>query len=1237
MKTFFLVVCFIIGALHILFSQNVFNPSDPIIRYSSSQPLGSAQRPDPNKWGLQKWVSTPTNGISTGTDQFNASSFKQYFINYNGTTPLAFRIKFPRSYTTNTTARFPAMIFLHGAGEAGCSTNGGVYNNEKQLWLGGNLFMGKVDDGSFDGFLIYPQLVETSGCWGVWSTAATSKYTAIVSMLDSMAKYARLDIDRTIVDGLSGGGYGTWRFAEIYPQRITKIAPSAAAGNTTNRTAFVHIPIWFATGGKDTDPSPAQAQYSYTRMKEIGADIRYTQYPDLGHAVWYSHWREPDFVTFMNDNHKANPLVYFQRYEFCAGQTVDTKMGITPGFYAYEWQKDGVTIATRTNGVNTIVNGASIISFTGNEVTVRSFGTYRVRFRRTASASWSAFSPKPAVIQLKSSSTASSPITINGAKSKVLPSVDGSTTVPLMLPAGFSNYQWIRVSDNAVVSTTNTYTAPIGVYKARYSDQFGCPNAYGPNFTVVNANGTPKPSPATSLTVTTVSSTSVRLNWSQGTGETGFEVFRATTSGGPYTYITRLASNATTYTNTGLSATNTYYYLVRAVNETGAAANSNQASADNGNTAPVIGGLAGFRVKTDASFTENFTVTDNAGDVVTVTIPLKPAFVTIANTGGTGYRITATPTINDVGFKDIKVLATDSKGKQSSQIITIHVADKNTRSVYVNLGSTSKTAAGPWNNWLGVRGAGNVISNLKDEAGVITTFDITTVSSWSTLTNLGHITGNNSGVVPDAVLTSGIADNGAAKQIRFSGLNPSMRYNLVFVGSQNEGIVATTQYGAGTQTSTLDARYNTNKTANLNNLTPDASGNITITATRTGSSPYSYLNAIVIEEFASSISMPNPANLYAEPVDRTTIQLTWSDRTNNETASGGYVLTRATNSAFSAGVVNITLAGNTSSYRNTGLASNTRYYYRVRAKNGSVYSGYSNAVSTITPTSIVYVNFNTNVPNAASPWNNLAASPISVFTKSGLRNQSSTVTPIGITLVKTFNGEFNAGKNTGNNSGIVPDNVLMSNYWLDNTQISTFRITGLNTSRKYRFGFVGSSSANGWMKGDYTAKYTIGDRSVYLNSWENSTKIVYIGNVTPDGSGNVLINFSTTAEGDYGFNAGVIIHEYTDATGGVVMNSELDSASALQDESYRIRMYPNPFNDVINVDISNNSISNRITADIYDINGRLALRQEFDYLSAGFNTIAVKTTGANMPVGMYVISIRVNGKLVSARQVYKQH
>ena len=134
----------------------------------------------------------------------------------------------------------------------------------------------------------------------------------------------------------------------------------------------------------------------------------------------------------------------------------------------------------------------------------------------------------------------------------------------------------------------------------------------------------------------------------------------------------------------------------------------------------------------------------------------------------------------------------------------------------------------------------------------------------------------------------------------------------------------------------------------------------------------------------------------------------------------------------------------------------------------------------------------------------------------------------------------------------------------------------------------------------------------------------------------MLINFSTTAAGDWGFNGGVIVHEYTDAAGGVVMNSELDSASTLNDEVYKVKIYPNPFRDYVTFDINNTSNANRISADIYDITGRLALRQEFDYMSAGQNTIQVKTSGSNMPVGMYVMSIKVNGKPVSVRQIYKQ-
>lgn len=1211
-----------------MFSQNVFNPADPIVRYDKTKALGSAQNPNPAKAGLQKWVSTPTNGVSTGTDAYDASSYKAYFLNVNGTR-MAFRIKFPYSFSRPEGAgkKYPVMLFLHGAGEAGCPTNGGVYNNEKQLWLGGKLFMQRVDNNQFDGFLVYPQLVTTDGCWGIWGSTSSVNLTILVSMIDSLAKYVRADMDRVLVDGLSGGGYGAWRMADNYAKNIAKIIPSAAAGSTTARTNFVHIPIWFATGGKDPDPSPEQALYSYNRMKEIGADIRYTQYPDLGHSVWTRHWNEPDFVAQMNDMHKANPLVFFQKSEYCQGQAINTKLGITAGFYAYEWQKDGITIATRTNGVNTIVNNTSIISYTGNEITIKSFGTYRVRFKRNGASAWSDWSPKPAVIKAKVVAPAPA-ITINGTKSKVLPALDGATTVPLQMPAGFTNYQWQRASDNAIVATTQIYNAPVGTYRAKYDETPGCGPSFSPDFTVVNANGSPKPDPATNLTTSMLTSTSARLVWTQGFGETGFEIYRATVAGGPYTLMAIAAANATTYTDNTLAVNTTYYYVVRAVNGTGAAAATNESSPNGGNLPPSIAIAADMLAQTDASTSLNFSVSDAVGDIVTVTLPSKPGFVTLQKINNTSYNIVANPNVDNVGWTYLVIRATDNKGMYSEKTLAILVSDKNTRSVYVNFGASGKTAPAPWNNWLGIRAAGNIISNLKDENNVTTPFAVTTVSGWSGTTILGHITGSNSGVVPDAVLESGITDNGATKQVLVSGLDPSKRYNLVFIGSQNEGITAATTYANGTQLSTLNARYNTDQTANLSNLAPNASGQISVNISRATGTAVSYLSGMIIEEFNNGLFL-NPENLYVEPVDRTTTTLTWSDKTSNET---GFELVRATDSLFTQSVTTISLGANVTSYRNTGLSANRKYWYRIRARNGASASGYSNRAVTITPASIIYVDFNTNVPNGPAPWNSLAASPMTTFTTAQLKNQSGTTTNVRMVLTQIFNGEFNAGVNTGNNSGIAPDNTLMGNYWLDNGQLSQFRITGLSTLQKYRIGFFGSSSSNGWFKGDYTAKYTINGRSVYLNSWMNSTKIVYIGNVVPNSSGQVNLDFSTSALADWGFNAGVLIEEYSDAQGGSVMTSQLDSIPAENIRS--ISVYPNPFSGRFSINFDNTTPTSMISAEIYDLSGRLLLRKNYNQLPAGMNvlTLNAPSNGRNV----YFLALKVDGKVVHTKKLIQE-
>jgi chitodextrinase/poly(3-hydroxybutyrate) depolymerase len=2381
MKRTLLLTAILVCTCAALFSQNVFDPADPIVRYNSGAQLGTAQNPDPSILGLQKWVSVATNGVSTGSGSWDASSYKAYYILYGGQR-LAFRLKFPKTFNDvgSETKKYPLMMFFHGAGEVACSTNGGIYNNEKQLAHGANYWRQRVDANQFEGFLLYPQLVAADGtCWGSWGSTLSAYYITTMTVLDSLIKYVRVDADRVSATGLSGGGIGAWRIAEFYPQKIAATAPSAAAGLVMNYTTFVHIPVWFATGGRDTNPSPAMAQYSITQDSTAGAWIKYTQFPTLGHSVWNQHWALPGFVQFLSDAHKANPLVFFQRSEFCPGDPINTKIGITQGFYAYEWQKDEVTIATRTNGVNTIIDNSSIISFEGNNVTVKSFGTYRVRFKRTASSDWSVWSPKPAVIQPKAV-TQTPPIQINGVRSKVLPALDGSTQVPLLLPSGFLEYEWRRVSDNVLVSSNQTFNAPVGEYKAKYTEPFGCGTEFSPVFKVVNANSTPKPDAAKNLSATAVSQTVIQLDWNDnpnaGTNETGFEIYRSEKAGGPYEFLGITAPNIVTYTDQNLIPNRKYYYVVRAVAETGAAAASNEssvstlsdnlppsapanlqyrgsnqttvylrwtASTDNigvarydiyvngtklyttkntsfavsgldslteynftvkaldkagnvspasnqvsgythrqgfnykyyngswsnlpdfnaltpdktgivdtvdnapgirtsengygllwegfvyipvtgtytfetnsddgsklyidmpysfgatalvnndgahgaqsrtgsiyltrgyhsiavtyfeasggdemhlwwssnvgiareripksffafesyavpaalqapsnlvatpatfskinltwidnsnnetgfeivrgtsvggtfaavatvpantvsytdsllnpatryfykiravgagtespfafsfteanwrlnnnytdangnanrtlaptnttfnaadkqegshalaignnqyasvnnsssggfpsdggfnqrsvglwikptltnsrrmifdfggpdnglalrfnsdnliagiasgsnrvsitlnnfvnnanwvsggwnhvaivydvtsftlylngvavaqnnslpfssiaansssssrigntttdnafndgsystwqglmdnifvvrgaltaaevaslmtdtyqqsaattlaapgapaapsnlnllaestdaiqltwndnsgdetgfeiwrsagnnttyrliasvpagtnnyadtglfanatyfykvratglgnpsgytpeksaktlnskpviknlsdftmrynttvtlplvatdvdgdpltftasnlpdyaviqninngnanlvfnprfadqggapievyvddsnggrdttyfsivvnensvpvmssvsdmnmqegssitvpitvtdgdgdanflwyfeglpsfvnffdngagsaslqvvpgyassgvypvgmfvddgygawtsrefiitvqekepdetvqlnfrnltggvalwndiqlpaltysnirdtknapspiginlvsgtisasqqgtqtgnntgvypdaimrdlmvwgfntgnnnsdvavlrvtgldvakkynfvffgsyncagcgtsasittykvgtatatvryylnttetdtiydiqpnssgevliemtgdantnrggvlnslvikavyddgtvpakplnlagehsqnkgtvltwedrsynestyevyrsetkegpytllnsgqnykdsttyidaspvpfteyfyyvvgvngagtgitsdtvqlttGNNMPLIAGINELFVKTDAVLQADFTVTDDAGDNVTVSVENQPAFITLEQTGPTAYRITASPTIDNLGWLYLTIRAADDKGGVATKVVPVTVSDKHTRSVYIKLGNSSKPAPQPWNNWLGVRTSGNILANLKDEQNVATTIDITSVNSWKEVTDLGHITGNNSGVYPDSVLSSGLADDAGNKIIRFDQLNPAKRYNVVFVGSQNEGGNAMTEYFCGLVKDTLNARYNTTLTANLNGLVPSVSNQLVIEVRRINSSPFTFLNAVILEEYDPTVTLLNPVNLRAEPIDKNTVLVTWSDRTNNEAAADGYMLERASDSLFTQNLVQIALPWYTTSYTNTGLTPNTKYWYRVRAHaGGGLYSDYSNRAKTVTPASIIYVNFNYTVDDAAAPWNNLFAPPTTpdqVF--SSLKNQSGIVTGLSLTLEDIFNGEFNAGHITGNNSGVVPDNALAANYWLDNSQVSTFRVSGLNHSRRYRFGFFGSAGPAGWFKGNYTATYTINDRTVYLNSWMNTTKVVYLGDVVPDENGEVLIKFSTTATAAYGFNGGVIIHDYNDAQGGSVPNAanftnqtgrlmlfgtpDTDvPVEATVAANANARMYPNPFSDFINLDFFNKDAGSNVSVDLYDLSGRLAYRRSFGKLPAGFNTLRISAAEGSLKTGVYVVSLNINGKSVQANKM----
>ena len=107
------------------------------------------------------------------------------------------------------------------------------------------------------------------------------------------------------------------------------------------------------------------------------------------------------------------------------------------------------------------------------------------------------------------------------------------------------------------------------------------------------------------------------------------------------------------------------------------------------------------------------------------------------------------------------------------------------------------------------------------------------------------------------------------------------------------------------------------------------------------------LTAPIVADFRiSGPSGPaSPSALSATALSETEIDLSWQDNANDET---GFEIERSLDAATWSTIA--TPGVDTTAYSDSGLASGTTYYYRVRAVNGAGASGYSNQASATTDT-----------------------------------------------------------------------------------------------------------------------------------------------------------------------------------------------------------------------------------------------------------------------------------------------
>ncbi|MFT4022871.1 MAG: PA14 domain-containing protein [Flavihumibacter sp.] len=860
-------------------AQSVLNPNDPVINYDAAN---LPTKPAYNTVG--KWVRTPRLA-------WNTDSYKCYYLNGS-----VFRLKFPKNfqYGVNDGKKYPMIVMFHGIGEKGT-----IYDNEYQLYNGGEAHRNAVDNGLFDGFVLFMQ--SQSGYWG------SAQYDIMDRFIDYMVATSKLDVDRVSVHGLSAGGSGCWSYLIEHGKYVAAALPMSAQ-NINNVTSdkidgYKYTPVWTFQGGLDQNPLPSVANSCVNAIRAKGGNITYSLYPETAHGTWYNAYVEPDFFPFMMRAHKANPYALFGKTTYCQEDAINTTLGLMPGFDGYEWRKD-----------DQLISGA-----TGNSIVVTETGSYTARFKR--GSNWSDWSPTPVVISRLASPSAVA-ITVSGNQSKVLPSPDGKTSLSMSVPsAGGNAYRWYFNDGSTAIDTSKNLTvSAAGSYTARVSNEAGCLSVASAPVVIVNADGPNKPDAATSLQAVAASSISINLSWQQAAvpvnNETGFEVYRSTTAGSGYQYVGVTGADQTSFTDNNLVPNTSYYYVVRAINATGASAVSNQASATTtvDNTPPTAPGALRSSGSTQSSISLLWDPSTDASGILRYDIYMGNA--KIGSTTTNSYTATGLTANQPYNFYVIAYDLAGNPSIRSSQLTayayTTGLSYKYYQGSYdalPNFTALTPVAAGNVNNvTLAPRQQDDYFAFLWE--GYI---KIPVSGSYTFRTN---------------------SDDG-------SRLYLSAYSSSATPLADNDGLHGT-QYREGTVSLTAGV-YPISIT-----FFEKTGGEVMEVSWKT---PQTNGNYVSIPDSAFTSYLPPvggvpglPANLAAVAASYNTINLSWTDNSADET---GFEIYRST-SANSGYQIAGTVGANVVSFADSSLTASTTYYFKIKALGSNGASDFSAVASATT-------------------------------------------------------------------------------------------------------------------------------------------------------------------------------------------------------------------------------------------------------------------------------------------------
>jgi len=216
--------------------------------------------------------------------------FERHSVTLNGE-EYAYALSVPKSEPP--AGGFPLIVFLHGIGERGSD---GV----KQTTVGIGPAI-KAHPERFNCLVLMPQC--RKAYW--WHQGPMP--AMISAQIEEVCRRHKVDRDRVSLTGLSMGGFGTWILGAEWIDGFSALGPVCGGGRVSDAPILSCLPIWCFHGDADRAVPVKRSRQMVETIKKCGGDIKYTEYPGVGHNSWDRAYGTAEFIAFLQEKRRPAP------------------------------------------------------------------------------------------------------------------------------------------------------------------------------------------------------------------------------------------------------------------------------------------------------------------------------------------------------------------------------------------------------------------------------------------------------------------------------------------------------------------------------------------------------------------------------------------------------------------------------------------------------------------------------------------------------------------------------------------------------------------------------------------------------------------------------------------------------------------------------------------------------------------------------------------------------------------